>query len=83
MPSLVQFEQLYDSIKKTYFQNYFFEIIAKFRMKTNFFPRQDIAKILFALDSIYTGNIPYQVWFNLNNSMTLSKRPIFKITYLK
>ena len=51
--------------------------------KTNFFPRQAIAKILFAVDSINTGNRSYQVWFDLDNSMTLSKRLIIKITYLK
>ena len=35
--------------------------------KTNFFPRQAIAKILFVVDSINTGNRSYQVWFDLNN----------------
>ena len=51
--------------------------------KTNFFPRQAIAKILFVLDSNYTGDTPCRVLFDLNNSLTRSKRPIFKIIYLK
>ena len=33
IPSLVFFQQLYDLIEKTYFENYLFEIIANFRMK--------------------------------------------------
>ena len=35
----------------------------------NFFPRQAIAKILFALHSNYTGDTPYRVWLNLENSL--------------
>ena len=27
-------------------------------------------EILFVLDSIYTGDTPYQVWFDLDNSLT-------------
>ena len=38
--------------------------------KTKFFPTQATAKIRFVLHSIYKGDIPYQVWFNLNNSLT-------------
>ena len=49
---------------------------------TNFFPRQAIAKNLFVLDSSYTGDTPYRVWFDLNNSLTRWKRPTFKIRYL-
>ena len=47
------------------------------------FPRQAIAKILFVLDSKYTGDTPYRVWFDLDNSLTRWKRPIFKMIYLK
>ena len=43
----------------------------------NFFPRQAIA-IFFDLDSRYTGDTPYQVWFDLDNSSTSWKRPIFE-----
>ena len=50
---------------------------------TNFFPRQAIAKNLFVLDSSYTGDTPYRVWFDLNNSLTRWKRPTFKIRYLR
>ena len=51
--------------------------------KTNFFPRQAIAKIPFGLQSIYAWDTPYRVWFDLNNSLTRRKRPIFKIRYLR
>ena len=33
IPGLVHFGQLLDPMKKTYFENYLFEIIANFRMK--------------------------------------------------
>ena len=36
----------------------------------NFFPRQAIPKILFVLHLRYTWETPYQIWFNLNNSLT-------------
>ena len=36
----------------------------------NFFPRQAIAKILFVLDSRYTGDTPYRFWFHLDNYLT-------------
>ena len=47
---------------------------------TNFFPRQPIAKIL-VLHSNYTGDTPYRVWFDLDNSLVRWIRPIFKIGY--
>ena len=46
-----------------------------------FFPRQPIAKILFVLHSNYTGDTPYRVWFDLDNSLVRWKRPIFNICY--
>ena len=46
-----------------------FEIIANFRMKINFFPRQAMTKILFVLDSRYKCDTPYRVWFDLDNSL--------------
>ena len=49
--------------------------------KTNFFPRQAIPKSLFVLHSTYPGDTAYRVWFDLNNSLTWWKRPIFKIPY--
>ena len=51
--------------------------------KTNFFPRQAIAKILFVLESRYTGDTPYRVWFDLNNSLIRRNRPIFETKYSK
>ena len=47
--------------------------------KPNFFPRQAIPTILFALDSHYTGDTPFRVWFDLDNSLTRRKRIFFKI----
>ena len=49
--------------------------------KTNFFPRQAIPNILFVLHSTYTRDTPCRVWFDLNNSLTRWKKPIFKINY--
>ena len=49
--------------------------------KPNFFPRQAIPKNLFALDSRYSWDTPWRVWFDLDNSLTPWKRPIFKIRY--
>ena len=51
--------------------------------KTNFFPRQAMPKLLFVLQSSYPWDTRYRVWFDLNNSLTRRKRPIFKIRYLR
>ena len=48
---------------------------------TNFFPRQPIAKTIFVLHSNYTGDTPYLVWVDLDNSLVRWKRPIFNICY--
>ena len=48
---------------------------------TIFFPRQPIAKIIFVLHYNYTGDTPYRVWFDLDNSLVRWTRPIFKIGY--
>ena len=47
--------------------------------RTNLLPRQATAKILFLLHSTYTGDTPYQVWFNLDNFLIQSKITIIKI----
>ena len=49
--------------------------------KPNFFPRQAIPTILFASDSHYSGDTPFRVWFDLENSITRWKRPSFKILF--
>ena len=81
--SLIRFDQFHDPMKNTYFSKFYnrnlFEIIAIFRMKPNFFPRQVIAKIIFVSHSRYPWYTSYQVWFNLDNSMTLSKRLFLKL----
>ena len=50
---------------------------------TNFFLRQAIAKFLFVLHSTYTGDTPYRVWLDVDNSMTRWKRPINNFPYLR
>ena len=47
---------------------------------TNFFPRQAVP-IFFVLHSHYTGDTPYHVWFDLDNSLTRWKRPFFIILF--
>ena len=47
--------------------------------KPYFFARQANPKILFVLRSNYAGDTPCRVWFDLDNSLTRWKRPIFKI----
>ena len=37
--------------------------------------------MFFALHSHYTGDTPYRVWFDLVNSLTRWKKPIFKIPF--
>ena len=64
--------------EKNPFLKFFFREIQKFVWKTNPFPRQAISKNRFVLTSHYTGDSPYRVWFDLNNSLTRWRRPIFK-----
>ena len=66
---------IFKILKKSQFAKF-----AKFRMKNYFFPRQALPKI-FALHSHYTGDTPYCVWFDLDNSLTRWKRPFFKILF--
>ena len=57
-----------------------FAKFAKFRMKNYFF----LAKLyqqLLALHCHYIGDNPYRVWFDLDNSLTRWKKPIFKIPF--
>ena len=66
--SFVRFEQLFEPMKKTYFLKFVIREIRKF-------PYENLSVFLgklyqkFALDSKYTGDTPYQVWFDLDNSM--------------
>ena len=46
-----------------------------------FFLGKPIAKIIFVLHSNYTGDTPYQVRFDLDDSLFWWKRPIFKIGF--
>ena len=82
--TLVWFRQLLDPMKKNFFKyrkNSHFAKFAKFRMKTQFFTRQAIPKLLYAFHPQYTGDNPLRVWFDLNNSLTRWKRPILKILF--
>ena len=49
--------------------------------KPNFFPRQAVSKILFALHSHHTGDTSCRVWFDLDSSLTRWKRALFKIHF--
>ena len=44
------------------------------------FAMHAIAKILFVLDSRYIGDTPYQVWFDLDNSLIRWKNLFLKFT---
>ena len=81
IPSLVWFEQLLDPMKKPIFKIPFSRNSKSSLWNTNFFPRQAIPKILFVLHSNYTGDTPCRVWFDLDKSLTRSKRPFFKILF--
>ena len=47
IPSLVQFDEVYEPMRKNYFYILLFAKFANFRMKYQLFSRQAIAKILF------------------------------------
>ena len=79
IPSLVWFGQLLDPLEKKL-------KFSKFRnsrnsqnsvWKPNFFLGALYQK-LFALQAHYTGDTPYRVWFDLDNSLTRRKKPIFR-----
>ena len=53
--------------------------LAKFRIKSLFSSYASYTNNFFALHSHYTGDTPYRVWFDLDNSLTRWKRIIFKI----
>ena len=69
--------------KKNYFQNlqeFAIREIRKIPYENPFFPRQALP-FFFALHSHQTGDAPYRVWFDLDNSLTRWKRPFFKILF--
>ena len=71
-------------MKRTIFKilkNSQFAKFANFCMETQIFPTQVIPKVLFALHSHYTSDTPCRVWFDLDNSLSRWKRPIFKIPF--
>ena len=67
MPSLVWFGQLLDSMKKTYFKKFLFREIQKVPYEKLIFSLAAKPKIFFVLHSNYTGDTPYQIWFDLNS----------------
>ena len=60
-------------MKKNLFLKFLYREIQKV-LYENFFPRQAKQKIIFALHSHYTGDTPYTVWFDLDNSLTRWKK---------
>ena len=80
IPHLIWFGKLLNPMKKTFFKNSQknrnSRSLQKSVWRPSIFPRQAIPKILFALHSHYTGDTPYRVWFDLENSLTPWKRPL-------
>ena len=83
IPSLVWFGQLLDPMKKIFLK------LSKFRNSRNsqnsawkitFFLGQLYQQLL-ALHCHYIGDTPNRVWFDLDNSLTRWKKPIFKIPF--
>ena len=85
IPSLVWFEQLLDPKKKNLkFANTRHSRISQNSVwKPYLFPRQAIPKTLFALHFHYTGDTPYGVWFDFDNSLTRWQRTIFEIRKIR
>ena len=81
IPSLVWFGQLLYTIKRPIFKIRYSRSSQIAVSKPNLFPRQAITKILSVLCFSYTRDTPYQVWFNLDRSLTRWKKPNFKIRY--
>ena len=81
LASLVQYGQLHDPIKNTYFRvsKLNIRISQNFCMKTQLFPGASYSKSLFCSAVYIQGVTTYHVWFNLNNSMAKSKNTILII----
>ena len=68
--------------EKDLFLKLFIREIRKFPYeKLNFFLGKLYQKFFLVSHSTYPWDTPYRVWFDLNNSLTRWKRPIFKINY--
>ena len=68
--------------EKDLFLKFLYHEVKKIPYKiTTFFTMQAIAKTSFVSHSFYAGNTPCRVWFHLDNSMTQSKRTLFKIPF--
>ena len=85
MPQLVWFRQLLDPMKKNFFKKQ-----QKFAFRENrkipyekpiFFSRQAIPKVFFALHFHYTVDSLFRVWYDLNNSLTRWRGPVFNIPF--
>ena len=76
IPSLVQFHEVFTIRKRPIFKIRYSRNSQISVRKTNFLPTQAIAKNPFVLDSSYTWDTLYRVWFTLDNSLTRRKRPI-------
>ena len=81
LASLVQYGQLHDPIKNTYFKNskLIIRISQNFCMKTQFFPAVSYCKNFFCSAVYIQGVTTYHVWFNLSNSVAKSKNTILII----
>ena len=77
IPRLVWFGQLLNPMKKNCFwnsQKFAIREIRKIPYGNPTFSWTRSTKIFFALHSHYTGDTPYRVWFDLDNSLTRWKK---------
>ena len=67
---------------KNLFLKFFFREIQKVLYENPTFRLGKLnKKYFFALKCHYNGDTPYRVWFDLDNSLTQWKKPIFKIPF--
>ena len=81
IPRLVWFGQLLNRWKKPIFKTSFSRNSKSSVWKPNLFPNQAKPKKLFALYSHCTGDTPYRVWFDLDNSLTRWKNLFLKVLF--
>ena len=79
--TLVRFRQLFDPIKNIFFSKFVISEIRKLPYENLNFPMQAIPKIPFFLCSTYTVATAYRFRFDLDNSLTRSKRTILKFRF--
>ena len=82
IPRLVWFGQLHNPMKKTFFEIPFSRNSKSSVWNTNFFSDK-VYQFFFALESHYTGDTPYRVCFDFDNSLTRWKWISFKFAKIR